>query len=210
MIGTADGEHFISSDMAAVIEHTRNMYVLEDGDMAVLTRNDVSIRKVKTGEEIQRPVFRVDWNLEQAEKNGYDHFMLKEIHEQPAALKKTMAGHIDEQSNTVRLDQLRWSDRDVRRWDKIFIVACGTAYHAGLIGKRVLEEWTRIPVEVDVASEFRYRRPILSENTLVIVVSQSGETADTLAALRESRRRGRKCWRSPMWSAVRSPGKRIR
>ncbi|WP_163536199.1 glutamine--fructose-6-phosphate transaminase (isomerizing) [Gracilibacillus sp. YIM 98692] len=190
IIGAGEGEALISSDIPAVLEHTRDIYILEDGEMAILTKEDVTLLETETGIELNRDLFRPDWDMEQAEKNGYDHFMLKEIHEQPTALQKTMAGRFNKDKVSVEFDELQWSDQQVKQWDKITIVACGTAYHAGLIGKHVIEELTRIPVDVEVASEFRYRRPIVNEKTLVIVVSQSGETADTLAALRQSKHLG--------------------
>ncbi|SFQ15178.1 glutamine--fructose-6-phosphate transaminase (isomerizing) [Salibacterium halotolerans] len=190
IIGAGEEEALISSDIPAVLEHTRDIYILEDGEMAVLTKNDITLLQTKTGQPLNREIFRVDWNVEQAEKNGYDHFMLKEIHEQPEALKKTLAGRVDQATKRVQFEELQWSLERVEQWDKITIIACGTAYHAGLIGKHVIEELTRTPVDVEVASEFRYRRPIIDEKTLVIVISQSGETADTLAALRQSQHLG--------------------
>ncbi|MBM7572972.1 glutamine--fructose-6-phosphate transaminase (isomerizing) [Aquibacillus albus] len=190
IIGSGEYEALISSDIPAVLEHTRDIYILEDGEMAILTKENVTLLQTETGRELSRDMFRVNWDMEQAEKNGYDHFMLKEIHEQPAALLKTMTGRFNKESMTVDFEELQWSDEFIAQWNKITIVACGTAYHAGLIGKHVIEELTRIPVDVEVASEFRYRRPIVNEKTLVIVVSQSGETADTLAALRQSQHLG--------------------
>ncbi|MFZ4452721.1 glutamine--fructose-6-phosphate transaminase (isomerizing) [Salibacterium aidingense] len=190
IIGAGNEEALISSDIPAVLEHTRDIYILEDGEMAILTKDDITLLQTKTGEPLSREIFRVNWDVEQAEKNGYDHFMLKEIHEQPEALKKTMAGRLKQETKTVLFEELQWTRERVEQWDKITIVACGTAYHAGLIGKHVMEELTRTPVDVEVASEFRYRRPIVDEKTLVIVISQSGETADTLAALRQSQHLG--------------------
>ncbi|MCA0971406.1 glutamine--fructose-6-phosphate transaminase (isomerizing) [Halobacillus litoralis] len=190
IIGAGDGEALISSDIPALLEHTRDIYILEDGEMAILSEENVKLLETNTGKEVSRDLFTVDWDMEQAEKNGFDHFMLKEIFEQPTALQKTMTGRLDENAKRVDFDELNWTDVQISQWNKITIVACGTAYHAGLIGKHVIEEMTRIPVDVEVASEFRYRRPIVDENTLVIVVSQSGETADTLAALRQSQHLG--------------------
>ncbi|MGY4691443.1 glutamine--fructose-6-phosphate transaminase (isomerizing) [Salibacterium sp. K-3] len=190
IIGAGKEEALISSDIPAVLEHTRDIYILEDGEMAVLTKNDITLLQTKTGQPLNREIFRVDWDVEQAEKNGYDHFMLKEIHEQPEALKKTLAGRMNQETKRVQFDELQWNRERVEQWHKITIVACGTAYHAGLIGKHIMEELTRTPVDVEVASEFRYRRPIVDEKTLVIVISQSGETADTLAALRQSQHLG--------------------
>lgn len=190
IVGVGEDENFISSDIPALLEHTRDMLILEDGEIAVLKREGVSLLDLETANPIERDVFKVDWDMEQAEKNGFDHFMLKEIFEQPNALQKTMTGRFDEENNKVDFQELDWTADKVNNWNKIYIVACGTAYHAGLIGQNAIEELTRIPVSVEIASEFRYRRPIIDENTLVIVVSQSGETADTLAALRQSQKVG--------------------
>ncbi|MEK8130819.1 glutamine--fructose-6-phosphate transaminase (isomerizing) [Paenibacillus filicis] len=192
VIGLGQEENFIGSDISAVLEHTRDIYILEDGEMAVITKHDVALMKIETRETVQREIYRVDWDLEQTEKDGFDHFMLKEIYEQPNAFRKTILNRIDAEGKHIVFEGLQWSSEQIQKLDKIFIVACGTAYHAGLVGKHVIEELTRIPVEVEVASEFRYRRPIVTDRTLVIVVSQSGETADTLAALRESQRLGAK------------------
>ncbi len=190
IVGKGECENLISSDIPAVLEHTRDVYILEDGELAILTEDEVKLLDIQTDEPVNREIFRVDWDMEQAEKNGYDHFMLKEIHEQPKALQTTMAGRVDAENHQVQFEELNWTPEQLNKWNKIYIVACGTAYHAGLIGKGVIEELTRTPVEVEIASEFRYRRPIVDENTLVMVVSQSGETADTLAALRESQKKG--------------------
>lgn len=192
IVGIGKNENFIGSDIPAILEHTRDIYILNDGEMAVLTKDGITLSVTETGEPVQRDVFRVEWDMVQAEKEGFDHFMLKEIYEQPRAFRNTMVSRIDEQTKKVVLEGLQLTPEKVRDLDKIFIVACGTAYHAGLVGKYVIEELARIPVEVDVASEFRYRRPIVTDKTLVIVVSQSGETADTLAALREAQRLGAK------------------
>ncbi|UOQ43916.1 glutamine--fructose-6-phosphate transaminase (isomerizing) [Halobacillus salinarum] len=190
IIGAGEEENLISSDIPAVLEYTRDVYILNDGEMAVITPEEVTLLGVDSGNSIQREIFKVNWDMEQAEKNGYDHFMLKEIFEQPKALEKTMTGRLNKEAKQVEFEELNWTHEQIKNWNKISIVACGTAYHAGLIGKHVIEELTRIPVEVEVASEFRYRNPIIDEKTLVIVVSQSGETADTLAALRQSQHLG--------------------
>jgi glutamine---fructose-6-phosphate transaminase (isomerizing) len=192
IVGVGNGENFIGSDIPALLEHTRDIYILNDGEMAVLTKDNVSLMDVKTGAPIHRELYHVEWDLVQAEKEGFDHFMLKEIYEQPTAFRNTMVSRIDEANKKVVLDGLHLSAERIKEIQRITIVACGTAYHAGLVGKYVIEELARIPVEVDVASEFRYRRPIVDDKTLVIVVSQSGETADTLAALREGQRLGAK------------------
>ncbi|HJV47083.1 MAG TPA: glutamine--fructose-6-phosphate transaminase (isomerizing) [Bacillota bacterium] len=192
IVGVGENGNFIGSDIPAILEYTRDIYIINDGEMAVLTQNNVDLMNAETGEAIQRDIFRVEWDLVQAEKEGFEHFMLKEIYEQPRAFRNTMVGRIDETEKKVVLEGLQLTPEKIKGLDKIFIVACGTAYHAGLIGKNVIEDLARIPVEVEVASEFRYRRPIVTDKTLVIVVSQSGETADTLAALREGQRLGAK------------------
>jgi glucosamine--fructose-6-phosphate aminotransferase (isomerizing) len=189
IIGVGDGENFIGSDIPAILEHTRNVYILNDHEMAVLTRDGVELMTIE-GNFISREIFHVDWDIVTAEKAGFDHFMLKEIHEQPKAYRDTMGSRISEDGKRVVLTELGMSKADIAAISRIHIVACGTAYHAGLIGKNVIEKLARIPVETDVASEYRYRSPIITKDTLVVVVSQSGETADTLAALREAKRCG--------------------
>jgi len=189
IIGVGEGENFIGSDIPALLEYTRNVFILEDGDLAVLTKDRVELMDLN-GKNISREMVRVDWDLVTAEKAGFDHFMLKEIHEQPKAYRDTMGSRIDEKGERVILREIGMSDEDLRSLQNIHIVACGTAYHAGLVGKRVIETLTRVPVEVDIASEYRYRNPIITDKTLVVAISQSGETADTLAALREAKRRG--------------------
>lgn len=189
IIGVGNKENFIGSDIPAILEHTRDVYILNDGEMAVLTQDAVELMTIE-GNFIAREMIHVDWNIETAEKAGYDHFMLKEIHEQPKAYRDTMGARIDDAGIQVTLNELNWSAEQLQNIRYIHIVACGTAYHAGLVGKNVLEQLTRIPVEVEVASEYRYRNPIITDQSLVIVVSQSGETADTLAALREAKRQG--------------------
>ncbi|MFD0589225.1 glutamine--fructose-6-phosphate transaminase (isomerizing) [Paenibacillus sp. GCM10027627] len=189
VIGVGDGENFIGSDIPAILEHTRDVYILDDGEMAVLTQSGVELMTIG-GETISKEIFHVDWDIVTAEKAGFDHFMLKEIYEQPKAYRDTMLGRISDDGKSVRLKELSMSDEYIKSVRKVHIVACGTAYHAGLVGKSVIESLARIPVETDVASEYRYRSPIITPDTLVIVVSQSGETADTLAALREARRNG--------------------
>jgi len=189
VIGVGDGENFIGSDIPAILEHTRDVYILNDGEMAVLTQSGVELMTTG-GESISKEIFHVDWDIVTAEKAGFDHFMLKEIHEQPKAYRDTMRGRISDNGKSVQLKELTMSEDYIRSIRKVHIVACGTAYHAGLVGKSVIESLARIPVETDVASEYRYRSPIITPDTLVIVVSQSGETADTLAALREARSHG--------------------
>ncbi|MBJ6361142.1 glutamine--fructose-6-phosphate transaminase (isomerizing) [Paenibacillus sp. GCM10012307] len=193
VIGLGEGENFIGSDIPAILEHTRNVYILDDGEMAILTRDGVELLSIQ-GENISKEIFHVDWDLITAEKAGFDHFMLKEIYEQPKAYRETMLGRISEDGKSVQLKEIGMTVEQLKAIRKIHIVACGTAYHAGLVGKTVIEQLARIPVETDVASEYRYRNPIITEDTLVIVVSQSGETADTLAALREAKRCGARVW----------------
>ena len=189
VIGVGIGENFIGSDIPAILEHTRDVYILDDGEMAILTKNSVELMTI-TGEIISKEIFHVDWDLVTAEKAGFDHFMLKEIYEQPKAYRDTMMGRVSEDGRSVHLKEIGMTPEQIRAINKVHIVACGTAYHAGLVGKTVIESLARIPVETDVASEYRYRSPIITPETLVIVVSQSGETADTLAALREAKRCG--------------------
>ncbi|WJQ82966.1 glutamine--fructose-6-phosphate transaminase (isomerizing) [Brevibacillus brevis] len=190
IIGVGENENFIGSDIPAILEHTRDVYVLEDGDLAILTKDSVHVMRLDTTEPIERELVRIEWDKEQAEKDGFAHYMQKEIYEQPRALRNTMTGRIDTTEQKVVFPTLQLSEVSAKRVEKIYIVACGTAYHAGLIGKHVIERLAQIPVEVDVASEFRYRRPLFAPNTLTIAVSQSGETADTLAAMREAKRNG--------------------
>jgi len=192
VVGVGEKENFIASDIPALIEHTRDIYILNDGEMAVITPDNVQLMTT-TGEAIERDTFRVEWDIETAEKDGFDHFMLKEIHEQPRAYRETLSERIDHENLQVDLSkEINFTKEEINKIDKIHIVACGTAYHAGLVGKYVIEDLVRIPVEVDVASEYRYRNPIITDKTLVMVISQSGETADTLAALREAQRLGAK------------------
>ncbi|GED61195.1 glutamine--fructose-6-phosphate transaminase (isomerizing) [Brevibacillus formosus] len=190
IIGVGENENFIGSDIPAILEHTRDVYVLEDGDLAILTKDSVHVMRLDTTEPVERELVRIEWDKEQAEKDGFAHYMQKEIYEQPRALRNTMTGRIDATQQKVIFPTLQLSEADAKRVEKIYIVACGTAYHAGMIGKHVIERLAQIPVEVDVASEFRYRRPLFQSNTLTIAVSQSGETADTLAAMREAKRNG--------------------
>lgn len=187
--GIGKGENFIASDIPAILNHTRDVYLLNDREIAVLTRDNISIMTAE-GRPVKKEVFNVTWDAQAAEKGGYEHFMMKEIHEQPKAIRDTMTSRIVQFSDEIKLDDIKLTAEDLKGIKKIFITACGTAYHAGIVGKYVIEKLARIPVEVDVASEFRYRNPLIDESNLLIVLSQSGETADTLAAMREAKKFG--------------------
>jgi glucosamine--fructose-6-phosphate aminotransferase (isomerizing) len=189
LVGVGDGEWFIASDASAVLAHTRSVIYLDDGEMVVLTREGYHVRDL-AATRIEKPVNKIEWDLSTVERGGYAHFMLKEIFEQPESVRNTMRGHLLEEEGTARVTGLNLTDDDIKRINRVVITACGTSWHSGLIGETLLEEWARIPVEVEYASEFRYRNPVLDERTLVIGISQSGETADTLAAIREAKRKG--------------------
>ena len=188
IVGLGEGCNFIASDIPAILKHVRKIYLIENNETVVLTASSVKIYNAER-REVHREVFNVTWDADAAEKEGYDHFMLKEIHEQPKGIRNTITRRMDEEGNIV-LDGIRMTKEEIENFNKVYIVACGTAYHAGLIGKTVIEKLAGISVEVDVASEFRYRDPFVDENTLFIAISQSGETLDTLAALREAKRKG--------------------
>jgi glucosamine--fructose-6-phosphate aminotransferase (isomerizing) len=184
--GRASGESFVASDFAAFLDHTKDGVILEDDQVAVVTAEGLEVTDLD-GDRVEPYRHQVDWDLSAAEKGGYEHFMLKEMHEQPLAIKQTLEGRTAPAGHLV-LDELRMSEDELREVDKVFVVACGTAYHAGMVAKYAIEHWTRLPVEIEIASEFRYRDPVLDRNTLVIAISQSGETADTLGAVRYARR----------------------
>ena len=186
VIGIGDGEMFIGSDVAAFIEHTRDAVELGQDQAVVITADGYRITDFDGNDAIASArAFHIDWDLAAAEKGGYEYFMLKEIAEQPAAVADTLLGHFVD--GRIVLDEQRLADRELREIDKVFVVACGTAYHSGLLAKYAIEHWTRLPVEVELASEFRYRDPVLDRSTLVVAISQSGETADTLEAVRHAK-----------------------
>ena len=189
IIGLGEGENYIASDVPAIIAHTRKNYVLADGELAVVTADSVEVTNRK-GEKVNKKIFEVTWNAEAAEKGGYEHFMLKEINEQPKAVRDTMSQRITADGKAIQMEELKWDKEYLEKFNRVYIVACGTAYHAGLVGKYYIEKLARIPVMTDVASEFRYRDPIIDDKTLFITVSQSGETLDTLAAMKEAKRLG--------------------
>lgn len=187
IVGLGEDENFIASDVTAILKHTRNIYYLEDNEIVVLNKNEVKVYNTDK-EEVEKEVFTVNWDVSAAEKGGYEHFMMKEIEEQPKALRDTISPRI--KNGKVVLDDISLTKEDIKNIRKIFIVACGSAYHVGMVGKYIIEKMCRIPVEVQVASEFRYCDPIVGSKDLVIVISQSGETADTLAALKEAKSHG--------------------
>ncbi|OBR92967.1 glutamine--fructose-6-phosphate aminotransferase [Clostridium ragsdalei P11] len=188
IVGLGKDEYYIASDIPAVLNHTRDIYLLNDNEFVVITKDGVKLLS-EDKKEIKRDVYHVTWSANAAEKGGFDHFMMKEIHEQPKAIKDTMTSRIMP-GKPITLDDIKITKEQIKNINKIYIVACGTAYHAGIVGKYVIEKLVRMPVEVDIASEFRYRNPIIDEKTLMIIISQSGETADTLAALREAKAQG--------------------
>ena len=188
IVGLGEDEYFIASDIPAVLNHTRDVYLLEDKEFVVITKDGVEL-KTEDGEKIEKEVYHVTWDAVSAEKGGYEDFMLKEIHEQPKAIKDTLTSRIVK-NQPINIDNIDFTKEDLEKFDRIFIVACGTAYNAGLVGKAAIEKMVKIPVEVDIASEFRYRDPLITEKSLLIVVSQSGETADTLAVLRDAKKIG--------------------
>src|SRR5215208_1500150 len=189
LVGVGEDEYFVASDASPLLQYTRSVVYLDDGEMVVLSRDGYRVRNLQTM-RISKPVNQIDWDLAMVERNGYPHFMLKEICEQPESLCNTLRGHLLDDEGTSRVSGLNLSDEEFKQVERIIITACGTSWHSALIGEYMLEEMARIPVEVEYASEFRYRNPVVDPRTLVIGISQSGETADTLAAIREAKRRG--------------------
>jgi glucosamine--fructose-6-phosphate aminotransferase (isomerizing) len=188
VVGLGDGETFLASSVAAFLRETRRIQLIEDGEVVAITSEGSTFVKAATGEAVEREVLDAPWDDEEAEKGGYETFMLKEIYEQPDAVRETIGERV--RRGRLELDGLGLSDDELRGVDRVVILACGTAYHAGVVGRYVIEEWARLPVEPDIASEYRYRNPVLGEKTLVIGISQSGETADVLAAMRLARDSG--------------------
>ena len=186
--GIGKGCNFIASDIPALLKYVREIYLIENNETLVLTKDDIKIYD-KDGNEIKRDVYHVNWDADAAEKSGYEHFMIKEIHEQPEVIGETLNRRLVE-NDRIKIDGISLSKEEINQFDKVYIVACGTAYFAGLVGKYLIEKIAKIPVEVDVASEFRYRDPLVDDKTLLIAISQSGETLDTLEALREGKRKG--------------------
>lgn len=200
VIGLGEDEMFVASDIPAILEHTRRVIFLESGQMAVVTKNDVRVQTL-SGENIHPQIHTISWDPVAAEKGEFRHFMQKEIHEQVRSLTDTLAGRVDFDEGRIHLDTLNLTTEKARKIQKIIVTACGTAAHAGMVGKIMIEKIAKIPVEVDIASEFRYRDPLVNSDTVVLAISQSGETADTLAAMEEARKKG-----ATLWSIVNAIG----
>ncbi|HEX2694065.1 MAG TPA: glutamine--fructose-6-phosphate transaminase (isomerizing) [Gemmatimonadaceae bacterium] len=189
LLGLGDGEYYVASDASAILAQTREVVYLDDGDVAILTRDGYTVLNQRA-QQLERRVSKIDWDLDQIERGGFDHFMLKEIFEQPTTVENCMRGRLLPDQGTSKLGGINMTDEELLKFDNILITACGTSWHSALIGEHMIENLARVPVEVEYASELRYRNPIVSDRTLCIVISQSGETADTLAAMREAKARG--------------------
>jgi glucosamine--fructose-6-phosphate aminotransferase (isomerizing) len=192
VVGLGEGEFFIASDVPAFLNYSKDVIFLDENEIVIMTKNGVVLTNFE-GVPIQKDIVPISWSPSMAEKGGYKHFMLKEIYEQPRAVADTLRGRFNPENSKVNMDEFGLTIKDLEKIEKVFIIACGTSWHAALIGKYIIEELARIPVEVDIASEFRYRNPIINKNHLMIVITQSGETADTLAAQREAKKLGAKC-----------------